>query len=1378
MHQYVEPTDFPRDGDIETGAPLIANGDLARFIKGTRDVEIEVAKRRGHPVVFKDVVVGTCSGQETIVECGPSPKFGSLIELHVNGASATVKNEICEWGRVSSDSYASRGWPCSEFSISRFSNCIANPDDPAVAELNKKAWPTSVADYQHMMEKKDPKNDSEFAIRFTSKGDRDVVTFLFYRMCYGLKHAWAADKWVRPVGRYKLPTTEALEGVALRKQVICGPTTLPGYYLAAHVAPQATVAGDVVGALKLQQKRWTLETILLASDQNRWQRRSPICIGDASKRRIRDDFDGRIHCLVWSATGCGWQCTTSEAITLDELRTLFQQASHAPAVVVVCMQFGARLAAEQLVLAGAAAVLWIQSCFMTEDQSGSLLRGVIAPLLETLGQERMARASEETITNHLLDAGEPIFGVGWQAGCLLAPVQAPGEDSLQLLRSWKPAQALDETGWLHDVTGIDIPETLAPVTQTEEETGGGAKHYEALKLIATKDDKACDLLREFDASKLLEWIQACLPTRNDSIVAAMYSDEVRADAKSTRPALQVRIAIDIAFLHELRDTIFDGSLEHKFRNEALVDRDGDEVRVEVTVDQSQFLLMYEKSVLEMDELTKHQKEALAECRKNKDAHLHIEAPAGAGKTFVGLARMLEILRKEPNARALYVARNAGLCYFMVRWICRRESNPLTLRRLVAQLHVLYDEFAQGIRCIELTSTRVEMRELKSTSPAEQYRLVVVDESHHISKDPATRDIVERHISKGSQRLLISDISQSSGQGVAYPDGLVSVRLTEVVRSSRRIVQAALSFQLGEEKLQTESHHQADGPPLKCYLFDVHGGADLFTTYSDEIVKCLKLLQQDRFRATSLADRVAILVPNDTFLDSLRPALIKAKDADSHTHKFEFVDAREASATLMMQGRRSADEAETLVMDTITNVDGLERLIVLAVGLDELIGASDKESDANALETRSKLYRALTRAQMLCIVINEMLPGGWLEHLNTIKLDDANDAKLDREKEMAQLNAKAAGRIVEARKNQVNEAIAEVQKRHAQSTLLNDKLLDGWREEHEASASNYTSEELVQQLEEYVADQKVEAERKKQIENAIASVQKRHAQSDLLDTKLLDGWRKKLEQSEAKTSEEFEQTLNEYVAAQKVKADHRAQVGNAIASMRKRHAKSDLPNEKQFAEWRAKLEALGATTGEELQQRLEEYMAKHTIEAERKAQIESAIASVRERHAQSDSLDAKLLRSWSKKLEQSEAKTSDAMNSLLDNELALLERKAAALQTLIDEDSDLAQGGDLQLSGERKMALRAQMLTEVKDSEAAEPQLLLQRWKKKERDSKAIEQLLLDLRVAHLGYLFEDETVEAKMRISVAQQVDSMQAAKQVFEDCSSAAKSVEKLSTE
>ena len=73
-----------------------------------------------------------------------------------------------------------------------------------------------------------------------------------------------------------------------------------------------------------------------------------------------------------------------------------------------------------------------------------------------------------------------------------------------------------------------------------------------------------------------------------------------------------------------------------------------------------------------------------------------------------------------------------------------------------------------------------------------------------------------------------------------------------------------------------------------------------------------------------------------------------------------------------------------MLDTSRHFDGLERLFVIVVGLDEAVledGASSSDgSSSEPLEARSRLYRGLMRAQMACDVVNELNPHGWLAFL--------------------------------------------------------------------------------------------------------------------------------------------------------------------------------------------------------------------------------------------------------------------------------------------------------------------------------------------------------------------------------------------------------------
>ena len=95
-----------------------------------------------------------------------------------------------------------------------------------------------------------------------------------------------------------------------------------------------------------------------------------------------------------------------------------------------------------------------------------------------------------------------------------------------------------------------------------------------------------------------------------------------------------------------------------------------------------------------------------------------------------------------------------------------------------------------------------------------------------------------------------------------------------------------------------------------------------------------------------------------------------------------------------------DEGDWIVVDEVRQMDGLERLIVIAVGLDAPVAAAAGDgADGAALETRSALYRAVTRAQLMVLVVNEFLPGGWLEFLGHVRLRAEG---FDRREEMARL----------------------------------------------------------------------------------------------------------------------------------------------------------------------------------------------------------------------------------------------------------------------------------------------------------------------------------------------------------------------------------------
>jgi hypothetical protein len=69
-----------------------------------------------------------------------------------------------------------------------------------------------------------------------------------------------------------------------------------------------------------------------------------------------------------------------------------------------------------------------------------------------------------------------------------------------------------------------------------------------------------------------------------------------------------------------------------------------------------------------------------------------------------------------------------------------------------------------------------------------------------------------------------------------------------------------------------------------------------------------------------------------------------------------------------------------VLDTLELFDGMERLFVLAVGLDS----------KQTVEGCSEIYRAITRAHMFVYVVQEHIEGGWLEFTAAVFLDESKD----------------------------------------------------------------------------------------------------------------------------------------------------------------------------------------------------------------------------------------------------------------------------------------------------------------------------------------------------------------------------------------------------
>jgi hypothetical protein len=214
----------------------------------------------------------------------------------------------------------------------------------------------------------------------------------------------------------------------------------------------------------------------------------------------------------------------------------------------------------------------------------------------------------------------------------------------------------------------------------------------------------------------------------------------------------------------------------------------------------------------------------------------------------------------------------------------------------------------------------------------------------------------------------------------------------------------------------------------------------------------------QFERLPLHDRLAIIVPDEGMRARLQEKLKARLAAAFPSRSFELVDAQRASRTY----KKGVGSREWLVLDTIENMDGLERLMVIAVGLDspipenaEAAAEGDVLRTRSTLQTRSHLYRALTRAHMLVCVVNETLPRGWLAYLTRLKLN--KDGAFDEASALAERTA--------AEPQQLSAAIQVSQPQQTQQMQRHTRVY--WDIENVSIPSGINTEEAVRALERWL-----------------------------------------------------------------------------------------------------------------------------------------------------------------------------------------------------------------------------------------------------------------------------------------------------------------------
>ena len=94
------------------------------------------------------------------------------------------------WGAINAREYKLRGWAFTEFSTARIARRIVNKSDSDVRKLldDEDHWPNDLITYSDKMKERtdelDEEGQKQDLIRFTAKGDREKVKYIFFRMAY------------------------------------------------------------------------------------------------------------------------------------------------------------------------------------------------------------------------------------------------------------------------------------------------------------------------------------------------------------------------------------------------------------------------------------------------------------------------------------------------------------------------------------------------------------------------------------------------------------------------------------------------------------------------------------------------------------------------------------------------------------------------------------------------------------------------------------------------------------------------------------------------------------------------------------------------------------------------------------------------------------------------------------------------------------------------------------------------------------------------------------------------------------------------------------------------------------------------------------------
>ncbi len=457
----------------------------------------------------------------------------------------------------------------------------------------------------------------------------------------------------------------------------------------------------------------------------------------------------------------------------------------------------------------------------------------------------------------------------------------------------------------------------------------------------------------------------------------------------------------------------------------------------------------EAKLLAQDDLTieqegKYQKYENAINAKRNIGCVHIKGFAGTGKTFLGLHFICKMLIENPNANILFACTQNGFAYFFARWILIRmlsrkrkhdddetkgeenDNNNDAVQHdpdsILNRIHFCTRKTGDHPQKATLQSDdqrNVYLKFVPIDETINNYDLVVIDEAHHIVRknDKVWKKIL-LHFADAELRVILSDdnqgpsairkISNAIKNALEIDEEIFPIVLRDVVRSTQAITLFSHLFRKKEEKPSCKN--KEFGSPIEPFLIvdsnkDDNNNNDTITQYIMRTINALEHIKpvfamkdkKDLGWFLLSRGRVVIILPDDNpslTVDKFTMKLRAEIDKKALEINFDFFKAEKMFGMFPQLKHTSVQ----IVVDTISNQDGLEYDAAIVVGFDETIKDDDEESLLD--KKKASVYRAITRAKLFVGIVDKPVQYGlyhsiWTDTVleDKSQMEESNRSKL-------------------------------------------------------------------------------------------------------------------------------------------------------------------------------------------------------------------------------------------------------------------------------------------------------------------------------------------------------------------------------------------------